>query len=255
MILTTRRRKEQDARRCRLEACRVDATWTASLDGAHAQALAVPNRAGNAVAAVAGLHTRLPVEGAVPTPIDGRRRKGRRSTRAAGGPRRNMTLKTTAAVRIHRAGAGRRAALSLTHELAAGVRYAVTAMAAVGVERAVAPRVDASADRVASRHAELVELAGAGVARSTAAVIARGGDCARVVLVMADVALRIAPHRVATDADGEAGLDLAMHVTLARQTGAGRSAAIAVRRAQVAIDMAALCRLTDLDAVRTVGST
>jgi hypothetical protein len=48
---------------------------------------------------------------------------------------------------------------------------------------------------------------------------------------VANVALRVAPHRVATNADCEARLNFAMHIALTGQTGARGSAAIAVGRA------------------------
>ena len=76
-----------------------------------------------------------------------------------------------------------------------------SAVAAVADERAGLRRPSAHrAEAVAARHAERVELAHAGVARGAAAVVARRRVAARVVLVVADVALGVAAHRVAADA-------------------------------------------------------
>jgi hypothetical protein len=96
------------------------------------------------------------------------------------------------------------------------VGHAPGAVATVGRRRASITRVAASAaETITARHAERVELADAGISRCRAAVVARRGDAARVVLVMANVALWVAAHRVAADADGITGRYLTDDIALA----------------------------------------
>src|SRR5262249_37068129 len=97
------------------------------------------------------------------------------------------------------------------------VGHAPGAVATVGRRRTGIARVAASAaEAITARHAERVELANAGISGCRAAIVARGRDAAGVVLVMANVALGVAAHRVAANADGVAGRYLANDIARTR---------------------------------------
>jgi hypothetical protein len=83
-------------------------------------------------------------------------------------------------------------------------------------------------ETIAARHAERIQLADAAVAYTGAAVVARARDAAGVVLVVANVALRAAAGRIATDPERLALVLLARDVAVPGQAAAGRAAAVTV---------------------------
>src|SRR5262249_39980276 len=133
------------------------------------------------------------------------------------------------------------------------------AVAAVGRRRTRLARLAAHrAEAIASRNAERIELADAGIAGRPAAVVARrryrfvagiGG-----LVEVADIAFRIAAHRVAAEAHEVARVGLlAGDVSRAGKPGAGGAAAIAVVLTKVPVGAAALRGLADLEAGRAIG--
>src|ERR1019366_1099623 len=210
-------------------------------------------RTGDAGAAVAVRCARLPEERARGRRRRARRRRRRRAAHAARRALGREARQARAAVGADGACGPRRAAHDLARELAVGARNAVTAVAAVVVERARAARVRARAEGVAPGDAELVELARPRVTGRAAAIVTRRRVRARVVLVVADVPLGVAPGRVPADSDREARLDLAGHVAVARHAAPRGSAAVVVARAEIAVDVTALRGLANLHARRSVG--
>ena len=126
--------------------------------------------------------------------------------------------------------------------------------AIVGARTGVAGFAALVAEGVAPRHAESIELAAILAGDAPAAIVPRRRDRAGVVLVVADVALRVAAGGVTADADGEPCLDLADDVSVARHSAAGGAAAVRVLRAEVPVDVTALGGLADLHAGGAVGS-
>lgn len=142
----------------------------------------------------------------------------------------------------------------MTAKRARGIGNAGRLIAAIG-GRSAGLRGFAAvrAETVAARHAEGIQLANSRVTDASAAIVARRRGAARVVLVVTDIALRIAAPRVAADADRRALVLFADDVAVTREARASRSAAVTRLATEIAVHVAARRRLTDHHASGAVG--
>jgi len=195
-----------------------------------------------------------------------RRTRGRRGN-SANSLRRSNGLdagRAHAAVPIDRAGpthrdAGRRypaidPRLAVAAQDARSIGHARRQVAAVHGRRTSSTRLDAArSEAIAAWNPEEIDLTDAGIAHPVAAIVARRGNVAGVVLEVTDITLWVAAAGIAADPEGLARVDLTDDVAIARQARARSAATVAVRATQIPVDPAAARRLAHTNASRRVG--